>query len=190
MPEPIVGSAEDLEAGRVEPPDRKVAEDATVGGDAQRVADAPGRQIVNPSRRQRRDQLVRARAFNSDPRHETEIKQSRRRTAAHGLGANVAIVCAQRRNIETAIHHGSTRVWPDRTTTMTPARTRASATSRAGRTAGARVRHARTWDRSEAGLAAVDARQGEAWHRQNTADTAAADQYSCYERDRDDHYHR
>src|SRR6516164_9875237 len=136
MPEPIVGSAEDLEAGRVKPPDRKVAEDATVGG-AQRVADAPGRQIVNPSRRQRRDQLVRARAFNSDPRHETEIKQSRRRTAAHGLGANVAIVRAQRRNVETAIHHGSTRVWPDRTTTMTPARTRASATSRAGRTAGA-----------------------------------------------------
>jgi hypothetical protein len=33
MPEPIVGTAEDLEAGRVEPPDRKVAEDATVGGD-------------------------------------------------------------------------------------------------------------------------------------------------------------
>src|SRR5215471_5518331 len=124
MPEPILGSAEDLEAGRVEPPDRKVAEDATVSGDAQRVADAPGRQIVNPSRRQRRDQLVRARAFNSDPRHETEIKQSRRRTAAHGLGANVAIVRAQRR----AIHHGSTRVWPDRTTTMTPARTRGSAT--------------------------------------------------------------
>src|SRR5262245_52979729 len=136
MPEPIVGSAEDLEAGRVEPPDRKVAEDATVGGDAQRVADTPGRQIVNPARRQRRDQLVRARAFNSHPRHETEIKQSRRRTAAHGLGANVAIVRARRRNVETAIHHGSTRVWPDRTTTMTPARTRASATSRARRTAG------------------------------------------------------
>ena len=40
MPEPILGSAEDLEAGRVEPPDRKVAENATVRGDAQRVADA------------------------------------------------------------------------------------------------------------------------------------------------------
>src|SRR6516165_8495931 len=134
MPEPILGSAEDLEAGRVEPPDRKVAEDATVSGNAQRVADAPGCQIVDSSRRQRRDQLVRARAFNSDPRHETEIKQSRRRTAAHGLGANVAIVRAQRPNVETAIHHGWTRVWPDRTTTMTPARTRA--TSRARRTAG------------------------------------------------------
>src|SRR6516225_7283483 len=162
MPEPIVGSAEDLEAGRVEPPDRKVAEDATVGGDAQRVADAPGRQIVNPSRRQRRDQLVRAKAFNSDPRHETEIKQSRRRTAAHGLGANVAIVRAQRRNVETAIHHVSTSVWPDRTTTMTPARTRAS-----------------------------DQPGGEDGRRRvNTADTAGADQYSHYERDRDDHYHR
>src|SRR5215468_5507161 len=137
MPEPILGSAEDLEAGRVEPPDRKVAEDATVGGDAQRVADTPGRQIVDASRRQRRDQLGRDRAFNSDARHETEIKQSRRRTTAHGLGANVAIVRAQRPNVETGIHHVSTRVWPDRTTTMTPARTHASATSRAGRTAGA-----------------------------------------------------
>src|SRR5215472_15173311 len=137
MPEPILGSAEDLEALRVEPPDRKVAEDATVSGNAQGVADAPGRQIIDSSRRQRRDQLVRAGAFNSDARHETEIKQSRRRTAAHGLGANVAIVRAQRPNVATAIHHGSTRVWPDRTTTMTPARTRGSATSRAGRTAGA-----------------------------------------------------
>src|SRR5215831_4840542 len=110
MPEPILGSAEDLEALRVEPPDRKVAEDATVGSDAQRVADAPGRQIVDSSRCQRRDQLVRAGAFNSDARHETEIKQSRRRTAAHGLGTNVAIVRAQRPNVETGIHHVSTSV--------------------------------------------------------------------------------
>src|SRR5262245_4112502 len=136
MLEPIVGSAEDLEAGRVEPPDRKVAEDATVGGDAQRVADAPGRQIVHWSRRQRRDQLVRAGAFNSDPRHETEIKQSRRRSAAHGLGANVAIVRAQRPDVETAIHHVSTSVWPDRTATIMPMRTSATATSRARKTPG------------------------------------------------------
>src|SRR5262249_27840684 len=82
-------------------------------------------------RRQRRDQLVRAGAFNSDPRHETEIKQSRRRSAAHGLGANVAIVRAQRPDVETAIHHVSTSVWPDRTATIMPMRTSATATSQA-----------------------------------------------------------
>jgi hypothetical protein len=55
---------------------------------------------------------------------------------------------------------------------------------------GHRVCHARTRGRSKCGLVEINARRGEAWHRQNTADTDAADQYSRYERDRDDHYHR
>src|SRR5262249_36768412 len=82
MPQPIVGSAEDLEAGRVEPPDRKVAEDATVGRDAQPVAAAPRRQLLHPSRRQRRDPLLPPRARRKD----RETKESPPPSALQGPG--------------------------------------------------------------------------------------------------------
>ena len=61
----VADAAEYLEPLAVEAPDREIATDAPGRVDAQRVADAPGNEIVNPPRRQFGDQRAGAGAFDA-----------------------------------------------------------------------------------------------------------------------------
>src|SRR3982074_354963 len=126
------GSSKHLECFRIEPPDGDVAEYAACGIETERVADASWNEIGDWSRRERLHERLRAAAADDRATHEAEIKQRCRGPAAARFRRSIAVVAPEPAKVEVVVrrYHVVAKPCPERTSTIAPTNTSATATLR------------------------------------------------------------